>query len=228
MMHIQNRVFVHRGLQINYRIYTPEEAKGRPLLVYLHGAGERGDTPDVLSHIERHAVPKLIAEGVEIPAVVLCPQCPTAFVWDNLPDVLYALILSVTEEYATPRGRILLTGSSMGGYGTWMLGMTYPTLFAGIAPISGGAMSWRASNLVKTPVLAIHGRCDTLVPPACSEMPINALKAQSGDATLVLLDGAGHNDGIDYAYRHAGVIEWLLAHERTDFSPVPEFCSECF
>lgn len=227
-MQLQNRVFENRGLHINYRIYTPEQTEGLPLLIYLHGAGERGDTPDVLSHIERHGIPRLIAEGCEIPAVVLCPQCPTAFVWDNIPDVVHALVHAVMKEYGPPRGRVLLTGSSMGGYGTWMLGMTYPTLFAGIAPISGGAMSWRASNLIKTPVLAIHGRCDTLVPPACSEMPVNALKAQGGDANLILLDGQGHNDAIDYAYRHAGVIDWLLAREREDFSPVAEFCSEWF
>ena len=227
-MQIQNRVFENRGLHINYRIYTPEQTEGLPLLIYLHGAGERGDTPDVLSHIERHGIPRLIAEGRELPAVVLCPQCPTAFVWDNIPDTVRALIDLVTAEYRTPADRILLTGSSMGGYGTWMLGMTYPTLFAGIAPISGGAMSWRASNLRSTPVFAVHGACDTLVPPACSQMPVSAVKAAGGYAEFILLDDKGHNDAIDYAYRNSTVIEWLLSQKRTDFSPVPEFCSECF
>ena len=116
----------------------------------------------------------------------------------------------------------------MGGYGTFMMGLSFPTLFAAIAPISGGGMSWRAPNLCKTPVLAVHGREDTLVPPICSELLVNAINAAGGSAELILLDGLGHNDAIDYAYRHEGVIDWLLSKRRTDFTPVPEFCHECF
>lgn len=227
-MNTQDLIYTDGDFSMNYRIYAPKETRELPLLVYLHGAGERGDTPAVLNHITRHGVPRLIEEGWEIPAVVLCPQCPTAYVWDNIPVRVRAVIDLVTERYGVPSDRILLTGSSMGGYGTWMLAMTYPTLFAAIAPISGGAMSWRASNLIKTPVLATHGKEDTLVPPACSEMPVSALQAAGGDARLILLDGQGHNDAIDYAYRHGGVIDWLLSHRRTDFTPVPEFCHECF
>ena len=227
-MNAQDLIYTDGDFSMNYRIYAPKDTKGLPLLVYLHGAGERGDALDVLDHITRHGVPKLIGEGWEIPAVVLCPQCPTAYVWDNIPTRVRAIMDLVIRRYAVAPDRILLTGSSMGGYGTWMLAMTYPTLFAAIAPISGGAMSWRASNLVRTPVLATHGKEDTLVPPACSEMPVAALKAQGADATLLLFDGQGHNDAIDYAYRHGGVIDWLLSHRRTDFTPVPEFCHECF
>lgn len=228
-MNTTDAIFKTDALGINYRVYTPEGETGAlPLLIYLHGAGERGDTPDKLDHILRHGIPRLIAEGREIPAVVLCPQCPTNAVWDNIVFALGALIQEVAAEYGILPDRILLTGSSMGGYGTFATALAHPTLFAAIAPISGGNMSWRASNLKTTPVYAVHGKEDTLVPPVCSELMVDAVNQAGGEAELLLLDGMGHNDAIDYAYRHTEVIEWLLSKRRTDFSPVPEFCHECF
>ena len=221
-------VFSHGDISLNYRVYAPEKTALLPLLVYLHGAGERGDTPDKLDHILRHGIPKLISEGRKIPAVVLCPQCPTNAVWDNVVFALGTLIRKVAAEYGILPDRILLTGSSMGGYGTFATALAHPTLFAAIAPISGGNMSWRASNLVSTPVYAVHGKEDTLVPPVCSELMVDAVNATGGKAKLLLLEGQGHNDAIDYAYRHTDVIEWLLSMRRTDFTPVPEFCHECF
>ena len=222
-------VFEKDGISLNYRVYTPEEAVNEPpLLIYLHGAGERGDTPDKLDHILRHGIPKLLNEGREIPAVILCPQCPTNAVWDNVVFAVRALIDRVAAEYRILPDRILLTGSSMGGYGTFALALANPTLFAAVAPISGGNMSWRASNLKTTPVFAVHGERDTLVPSVCSKQMTDAIKASGGDATLLLLPEHGHNDAIDYAYRHTNVIEWLLPKRRTDFTPVPEFCHECF
>lgn len=225
----KDHIFTAGALSVNYRIYTPdEEVGGLPLLVYLHGAGERGDTPDKLDHILRHGIPRLLSEGKEIPAVVLCPQCPTNAVWDNIVFEVKALIDQVAREYTSPADCILLTGSSMGGYGTFALALAHPTLFAAIAPISGGNMSWRASNLVSTPVYAVHGKEDTLVPPVCSELMVDAVNGAGGKAKLLLLDGMGHNDAIDYAYRHTEVIRWLLSQKRTDFSPIAEFCNECF
>lgn len=225
----QDAIFKTDALAMSYRVYTPVGEKGElPLLVYLHGAGERGDTPDKLDHILRHGIPRLIAEGKEIPAVVLCPQCPTNAVWDNIVFALGALIKKVATAYGILPDRILLSGSSMGGYGTFATALAHPTLFAAIAPVSGGNMSWRASNLKTTPVIAAHGACDTLVPPVCSELMVDAVNAAGGKAELLLLDGMGHNDAIDYAYRQTDLIDRLLSYRRTDFTPVPEFCHECF
>jgi len=97
-----------------------------------------------------------------------------------------------------------------------------------IAPIAGGSMAWRAQNLRTTPVFAIHGGADTCVLPACSEMMCDALKRAGGDVRLEILPGLGHNDGIDAAYNNPELISWLLSKRRTDFTPVPEFCSEWF
>ena len=228
-MTINEGVYTAGALRINYRVYTPnEQTAGLPLLVYLHGAGERGQTDESLPHVERHGIPRLLAEGKEIPAAILVPQCPTYLVWDNIVQNVKLLIDLVASRYKTDVRRAYLTGSSMGGYGTFALALTYPSFFAAIAPISGGGTSWRASNLVTTPVFAVHGKNDTLVPPVSSEMMTTAVNANGGNARLLLLEGFGHNDAIDYAYRHAGVIDFLLSKTRTDFSPVPEFCHECF
>lgn len=210
---------------MNYEVFYPENYAGLPLLIYLHGAGERGG---VLDHVNRHAVPKLILEGHEIPAVVLCPQCPEWAVWDNVVRDLKAVIDHVVEKFGIERDRICITGSSMGGYGTWMMGKTYTNFFSAIGPVAGGGMAWRTSNLKTTPVLAVHGAADDDVLPVYSELMVGGVLASGGTARLLLLEGQGHNDGIDYAYRHTELIEWLLAQRRTDFEPVPENCSEYF
>ncbi len=210
---------------MNYLVFHPEDFESLPLIVYLHGAGERGNDE---SHLYRHGLPKLVREGKEYPAVILCPQCPAQYVWDNVVDKLKGIIDSVIIEYGIKRDRICITGSSMGGFGTWMMGLTYPNFFAAIAPVSGGGMSWRASKLVSTPVLAVHGRADGAVPAVYSELMVNAVNNSGGKAELIALEGYGHNDAIDYAYRNTKLMDWLTSQRRTDFSYVKEFCEELF
>ena len=210
---------------MNYLVFYPDTYEDLPLIIYLHGAGERGEKQD---HLYRHGIPKLIAEGKEIPAVVLCPQCPRWCVWDNVVDDVKGIIDSVVEEFHIKEDRIGITGSSMGGFGTWMMGLTYTNFFAGIAPVAGGAMSWRAPNLRTTPVFAVHGDKDMSVPIIYSELMVDGINASGGSAKLISLEGYEHNDGIDFAYRNTELIDWLLSQRRRDYTPVPEYCSDCF
>lgn len=210
---------------MNYKVFYPDTYRELPLIVYLHGAGERGKD---ISHLYRHGIPKLMKEGTEIPAIVLAPQCPEWCVWDNVVDKVKAIIDCVVEEFGVSSDRICITGSSMGGFGTWMMGLTYPSFFAGIAPIAGGGMSWRTSKLSTTPVLAAHGVIDDVVPITYSRLMVDGVNQNGGNAELIELENYGHNDGIDYAYRNTKVIEWLLKQRRTDFAYVPEVCEEMF
>lgn len=212
-------------IDMNYVIFYPDKYENLPLIVFLHGAGERGKDG---SHLYRHGIPKLIKEGKEIPAIILCPQCPAWCVWDNIVSDVKKIIDSVVEEFNIRKDRIGITGASMGAFGTWMMGLTYTNFFAGIAPVAGGGMSWRTSNLRTTPVLAAHGDKDMSVPIICSELMVNGVNAFGGNAELISLQGYGHNDGIDFAYRNTSLIEWILTQRRTDFIPVPECDSHYF
>ncbi len=214
---------------LGYQLYLPEQfTKELPLLIYLHGAGERGECTEQLEHLERHGVPCMIREGREIPAIVLCPQCPEMFVWNNVVREVKSLIDRIVREYHVLKDRILLTGSSMGGYGTWEMGITYPNFFAAIAPVAGGGMQWRAQKLITTPVLAYHGEMDDVVEAVNSEMMVKQVQKFSGNAELHILPGLGHNEGIYDAYKNQKLIDWILVQRRTNFDPVEEVASGCF
>ena len=213
------------GERMNYGVAFGDDLKDKPLLIYLHGAGERGRNFD---HVYRHGIPKLIKEGRDINAVVLFPQCPGEFIWNNMVKELKAIIDDVAAEYGIHKDRILLTGSSMGGYGTWETAMCYPETFAAIAPVAGGGVMWRTGKLSKVPVMAYHGDEDTVVPVSQSEIMVDFTNRNGGNAELNILKGKGHNDGIDYAYRETELIERLLSYRKCDFSHVPEFCEEIF
>lgn len=210
---------------MNHAVFTPDKTDDVPLLVYLHGAGERGEC---IEHLFRHGVPKMIRSGIELPAIVLCPQCNESFVWNNCVTEIKKLIDKTASEYGIKKDRICLTGSSMGGFGTWEMGMTYTGFFSAIAPVAGGGLSWRAPNLKTTPVLAYHGSLDEAVPPVYSRLMVDSVNACGGCAELNILEGFGHNDGINEAYFNTSLIHRLLEYRRTDFTPVPECMSKYF
>ena len=212
---------------LNNIIYTPENGNtfDLPLLVYLHGAGERGNNID---HLCRHAIPRLIESGRDYKAVVLCPQCPADAVWDNVTEKLKNTIDAAVNEYGIKKDRIVLTGSSMGGFGAIMMGMTYRNYFAGIAAVSGGGMVWRSSNLSDTPVLLFHGDKDDLVPVNYSEMLYSFLKNKGCNVELNVLEGYGHNDAIEKSYEDDYLTNWLLSKRREHFDYIPEFLEELF
>ena len=210
---------------MNYGLAYPDNYENLPLLVFLHGAGERGTNVD---HLYRHGIPKLLKEGMEFPAVILFPQCPANFIWNNMVKELKVLIDQVAAEFRILPDRILMTGCSMGGYGTWEMAMCYPETFAAIAPVAGGGVMWRTPKLKDVPVLAYHGKADSVVLPSQSQIMVEYTNLSGGHAELTLLDGLGHNDGIDYAYRHTDLIGRLLSFRKLDFSHVPEICEDIF
>ena len=138
------------------------------------------------------------------------------------------LIDKVAEDYGIKKDRICITGSSMGGYGTWEMGITYPNFFSAIAPVCGGGMQWRSEKLLSTSVKTYHGNKDDVVELVNSELMLKNIIAKGGTAELVVLDGFGHNDGIYEAYKNRDLMDWILKQRRTDFSPVKEVCSEYF
>ena len=195
---------------MNYKLYFPKEnIKQLPLLVFLHGAGERGDMLEDAWRINVHAIPKYISEGMELPALVLCPQCPINFDWNNMVFFLKSLIDEVVEKYGVDKSRISLTGISMGAFGSYEMGALYNSYFSAIAPICGGGLSWRGGDIANTPIWAFHGDADDVVPVKNSIEMIDAISKNGGDTRLTLLHNIDHNSW-DFAYKETRVIDWLI------------------
>ena len=199
--------------KMNYLLDTSciQEGEKPALTVFLHGAGERGED---FEKLYVHGPAKYVRRGDLNPkAVLLCPQCPDGFVWNLLTFELKELIDSVVSEYGIDEDRISITGISMGGFGTWEMGMSFPGFFSALAPVCGGGISWRAGLIGKTPVYAIHGDADDVVPPRNSIEMCEKLVAAGGNVELVLLHGVGHNSW-EFAYERAGVLDWLVSKSR--------------
>ena len=202
------------SFEMGYCVYLPKNFKKEdkyPMIVFLHGADSRGTNLEI---IKINALCKYASEGKEYPAILLCPQCPEVFVWNNIVIELKALIDSVAEEYGADMSRISITGISMGGFGTWEMGLTYPDFFSAIAPVCGGGLSWRCDLLKNMPIWAFHGDADDGVPPKNSIEMVDAVNKNGGHAKLTLFHGIGHGSW-DSAYLETNVVEWLLSQRRS-------------
>ena len=205
---MENRIYTHPFFgEMYYLLDIPAELKGKknlPLLIFLHGAGERGKDHEL---IKKNAVPRLIEEGLKLPCITVCPQCPEGFVWHNEVVFLKDFIDSIIAEFDVDKSRVAITGISMGGYGTWEMIMTYPDMFCKAAPVCGGGTPWRA-GLVKAKVWAFHGDADGAVPYIGSVQLVEAMTRAGGEARLTLFHNCDHNSW-DPAYEDTKVLEWL-------------------
>ena len=206
---MENKIYTHPYFgEIYYLINIPDSVKGQknvPLLIFLHGAGERGRDYE---KIKVHGVPKYIENGTFSPdCITVCPQCPNPFIWNNLTSLLKDFIENIIEEYSIDRSRIAMTGLSMGGYGTWEMAMLYPDLFKKIAPVCGGGTSWRA-DLIKAQVWTFHGDKDSIVPFENTLMMAEALKKAGKKVDFTVFHNVDHNSW-EPAYEKTKVLEWL-------------------
>lgn len=213
---------VSKRCELNYLITLPEGyaksgRKNWPLLVFLHGAGERGSR---LESLKMHGPPKLARQGRALPFIVVSPQCPSNEVWDD--DAVLALIDSVIAKQRVDTKRVYLTGLSMGGYGTWSLAATHPERFAAVAPICGGgnlislllADKGQKVALKSLGVWAFHGGKDSVVPVGESERMVQALKRLGHpDPKLTIYPNADHDSWTE-TYNNPELYAWFLKHSR--------------
>lgn len=208
--------------EVRYLLSLPKDyAKDRtrqwPLLLFLHGAGERGTN---LSRVAVHGPPKKIEQGENYPFVVVSPQCPEGQIWDD--HALLGLLDRIIATHRVDPRRIYLTGLSMGGYGTWSLATKHPERFAAVAPICGGGERIRLlllgesqrTALKSLGIWAFHGARDGVVPLEESERMIKAVKA-AGNASpkLTVYPDADH-DSWTQAYNEPELVSWFLKHSR--------------
>jgi predicted peptidase len=217
------RLKKQENIEIDYLLFLPKgydakDQKGWPLMLFLHGSGERGTN---VWKVATHGPPKNITSHPDFPFIVVSPQCPEGRIWSN--DQLLPLLEEIMRTYKVDKSRVYLTGLSMGGYGTWNLGLTYPELFAAIVPICGGGefISPFLSSREKPEALrslgiwAFHGAKDSVVPLAESERMVELSKKLGvREAKLTVYPEAGH-DAWTETYKNPELYEWLLEHKRS-------------
>jgi len=196
-----------KSVNINYLLYLPKdyELKDKfPLLLFLHGAGERGND---LQLVKKHGPPKLIEEGKEFPFIVVSPQCPLNKRWNT--EDLIALLDYLIENYKVDKNKIYVTGLSMGGNGTWRLAAEIPDRLAAIIPICGWGDPFAVCMMGKLPVWAFHGAKDQVVPLSASEELVERLKSCGGDVKFTVYPEANHDSWTE-TYNNPEIYEWLL------------------
>lgn len=191
--------------------YEANAGKEWPLLVFLHGAGERGDDLELL---KKHGPPKLITAGKKFEAIVVCPQVPTGEFWN--PHGVKALVDKMKKEYRVDDARVYLTGISMGGFGTFDTVTAYPDVFAAAVPICGGA----GINVVKfgplkdMPVWIFHGGSDPTVPVQFSEMAMSWFKREKAPNVKITVYPEAKHDSWTQTYDNPEVWKWVFEQKR--------------
>ena len=178
-----------------------------PLILFLHGAGERGDN---LKLVGQHGPPKIVKQK-DMPFIIVSPQCPKDSWWPKENEVLINLLDDIVSRYNVDKSRIYLTGLSMGGYGSWSLGCDHPKRFAAIAPICGGGEPFFGRKLKNTPVWAFHGAKDNVVALKKSEDMVKAIERAGGDVKLTVYPEAGHDSWTE-TYNNPELYTWFLSH----------------
>ncbi|HBE70777.1 MAG TPA: phospholipase [Planctomycetaceae bacterium] len=213
---------------LNYRLLKPQDFKPNnkyPLVVFLHGAGERGaDNTAQLKHgVSNFCSTKMRTEN---PCYVLAPQCPKDQSWADIdwtktavtqPEkaskslrLVMTLIDEMLESASVDRRRVYLTGLSMGGFGTWDALARRPGFFAAAIPVCGGGDLATAPKIANVPIWCFHGAKDRVVTVELSRKMIEAIKQSGGEPKYIEYPDAGH-DSWTATYSSDEVLQWMFA-----------------
>lgn len=223
------------GRTHRYQVFVPaaraRQGQPPPVVLFLHGSGERGE--DNLRQLSVGLGPYLRAHAAQFPALVVLPQAPEGQEWNQLAPVVFAQLEAATREFGGDRARTVLTGLSMGGYGTWDFALREPGRFSALVPVCGGLVhpgrpsmavgalaglpdpeAELARRLPDTPVWLFHGARDEVVPADHSRRLAAALRAAGGaEVRYTEFPDAGHNSW-DAAYATPGLWDWLWRQRR--------------
>lgn len=213
---------VTRSGELKYQLYLPPDYKpgGKerwPLMLFLHGAGERGTD---VKRVAIHGPLSMVKQGTNFPFIIVAPQCPANQTWDS--EALIQLLDETERKYAVDTNRVYLTGLSMGGYGTWKLGLAQPERFAALVPICGGGNMIdvilgprdKPAAIKSLPIWAFHGAKDDVVPVEESERMVGQLKKLGvKDVKLTIYPEAKHNSWTE-TYNNPELYEWLSKQSR--------------
>lgn len=202
---------VKKEQRISYILDYPENAKGKvPLMVFLHGSGERGNDLELVKAHSPFTYKNLFPE----PVAILAPQCPKEVWWDT--EAVYYLIKEIQEKYQIDDSRIMLTGLSMGGWGTLKLAMEHPELFSAVVPVCAPIdrlMKVRVSQYKDLPMKIYHGGNDDVVSPMNSIEIYQEIKKVNKNVELTIFPDDNHNSW-DSTYSNPKLYEWMLTQKK--------------
>ena len=200
---------------LSYYLYFPKDYKSEknkkfPLLLFLHGGGESGDS---LSTIKSNGPPKLIVEGKQFPFLILAPQNPYKMKWWNTRAVAQ-LLDTIVENNRVDKNRIYLTGLSRGGSAAWEMAVQYPNKFAALAVVCGMTPLPYASWINKElPIWVFHGDQDKSIPISESVNMVDKLKVMGYNVKFTIYEGVGHNSW-ENAYTNEALYSWFVKQRK--------------
>ena len=202
-----------------YQLFVPRTAVGSsgrtwPLMIFLHGSGERGDD---INRVKVHGPPKIADRNSDFPFIVISPLLPAEQDWDIAK--LEAILDHAMSTLPVDRSRIYLTGLSRGGHASWRWAAANPGRFAAVAPVAGRGDPATACALKDKPVWAFHGDRDDVVIPEGSFAMVRAIRACGGNPRLTIYPDLGHN-AWDPAYDDPALYLWFLSQRLDEAEPV--------
>ncbi len=224
------KTLVGNGKMLELIMHIPKHQSDDklPLIVWLHGKGERNlPNGKQWGNGLQHLMSAMYAQGYK--AIILAPHCPANDFWsvyDKFADTItfaqetpiaqnfigYLNTFLTQTELAIDKRKIYIAGISMGGFGTWDWAMRYPQIFAAAIPICGGADPRKASKLSKIPVWTFHGEDDKVVSTKFTKQMEKAL-SKYGIHKFTYLPNVGH-DAWNYVFKNEEVIHWLFQQEK--------------
>jgi predicted peptidase len=189
------------------RGYEDDTNRVWPLVFYLHGIGEWGDD---LKKVLRFGPPRRVAEGHDLPCIVVSPQVPKGYFWFRESNAMLHVLDEVTSRYRVDKRRVHATGNSMGAFGAILLVAREPERFASLVPVCGGVDYVDSLRLRNVPIWAFHGEEDPIIPAEESRRLVRLANEVGGAARLTLYPGVGHNCW-DLAYSDPDLWKWMLA-----------------
>ena len=206
-------------IDLKYLFYLPKDYYNAkkiawPLILFLHGMGERGND---LELVKIHGIPKIVKTQKDFPFIAVSPQCPTEYVWrgKKMLQAVESLILKIIKNYRIDKTRVYVTGLSMGGYGTWALAARRPELFAAAVPICGGGDPATVNVLKNLPIWVFHGGLDGVVLPEESEKMVRALERAGGKVRYTLYPKAYHDSWTE-TYDNPALYDWMLSKRKAE------------
>ncbi|WP_372751966.1 prolyl oligopeptidase family serine peptidase [Labilibaculum sp.] len=196
---------------LHYLEYIPtgqQAGEKLPLLIFLHGMGERGDD---LSKVKFHGPPSFLDTKSDFPFLCISPQCPDSLYWNE--EILLPFYDEILAEYPVDKSRIYITGLSMGGFGTWASIIAKPNLFAAAVPICGGGDASKLESIKSMPIWVFHGAKDDVVPLIRSQEMVNGLKNLGSPVKFTIYPEALHNSWTE-TYNNQEVYNWLLQQKK--------------